>query len=142
MERAVPRHPLDSVDASVAMRQPERLADHLSALADIVRARVAVEKTLAQLQGLFPEDQPPPSGAIEVCPGLLTGNETTPKSTFASARLEICQGPLSIIAALPAMNWSLTSAWVQVTTLLDDTPLSTRSFHSVRASATCGSCIT
>ena len=81
----------------------------------------------------------PPSGAVEVWPALLIGNETTPKLTFAFSRLEICHGPLSIIAALPAMNWSLTSPWLQVTTLLDDTPLSTRSFHSASASATCGS---
>ena len=80
----------------------------------------------------------PPSGAIEVWSGLLIGNGTTPKSAFAFCRAGICRGPFSIMAALPAMNWSLTSDCFQLTTLLDTEPSSTKSFQNWSASATCG----
>jgi hypothetical protein len=80
----------------------------------------------------------PPSGAIEVWPGLLIGNGTTPKSIFALSSEGICHGPFSIMAALPAMNWSFTSDCFQLTTLLETEPSSTRFFQSCSASATCG----
>src|SRR6476659_10784556 len=80
----------------------------------------------------------PPSGAVDVWPVLFTGNGTTPKLIFAFCSAGICHGPFSIIAALPAMNWSLTSACFQFTTLLEDEPSSTRSFQSCSASATSG----
>ncbi len=50
----------------------------------------------------------------------------------------ICHGPLIIIAVLPAMNWSLTSDWVQLTTLCDAEPSFTRSVQSWSASAVSG----
>src|SRR4029453_3220267 len=56
----------------------------------------------------------PPSGATEVWPASRTGILTTPYCSEACLSREgICHGPLTIMAALPARNWSLTSACVQ-----------------------------
>ena len=49
-----------------------------------------------------------------------------------------CQGPFTIIAALPAANWSLTSACFQFSTDRDADPEFTRSTHSCSASAVSG----
>ena len=44
-----------------------------------------------------------------------------------------CQGPLTIMARLPEMNWFMTSPWVQLMTSLGMAPLFTRSRISERA---------
>jgi len=64
---------------------------------------------------------------------------TTPKCRFLLAfNVGSCHGPLTIIAALPAMNWSLTSDWVQVTTDLETEPDVTRFCSSVSAATAWG----
>ncbi len=47
-----------------------------------------------------------------------------------------CQGPLIIMAALPAMNWSLTSAWVQLTVDRESEPSFSSAFQKSSASTT------
>ncbi|MCY1237123.1 hypothetical protein D9M72_498080 [compost metagenome] len=51
------------------------------------------------------------------------------------SREGICHGPLTIMAALPARNWSLTSACVQFRAEEDTEPSFTRSVQSCRACA-------
>src|SRR6185312_7418661 len=81
----------------------------------------------------------PPSGATTSWPACGTGIGTT--SYFRPATLSRagnCHGPFTIIAALPAANWSFTSAWAQFTTDFEADPEFTRSTHNCRAWAVCG----
>ncbi len=81
----------------------------------------------------------PPSGVTGLADGEGMGIGTMPNSrSFFWFSVGSCHGPFTIIAAFPAMNWSLMSAWVQVTTDLEADLESTRSFHSVSAWTACG----
>src|SRR5882757_8974628 len=81
----------------------------------------------------------PPSGATTVAPARGAGLGTTAYFRFAVfASTGNCQGPLTIMAALPAWNCSRTSAWVQFSTDFDAEPDLTRSTHSCSAWATSG----
>ncbi|CAM5262879.1 hypothetical protein SGLAM104S_01191 [Streptomyces glaucescens] len=72
----------------------------------------------------------PPSGATESAPALGAGIRAMPqRSDFLVLRVSTCHGPLIIMAALPAMNWSLTSACVQLTVDLDSEPSASRAFQ-------------
>jgi hypothetical protein len=59
----------------------------------------------------------PPSGVTGLSAGVGPGIGTMPKfSPVFLVSTGSCQGPFTIIAALPAANWSLTSACDQLTT--------------------------
>jgi hypothetical protein len=81
----------------------------------------------------------PPSGATTDSPAFGTGIGTTSYFRPAtSSSAGNCHGPFTIIAALPAANWSFTSAWPQFSTDFDADPEFTRSTQSCSACAVCG----
>src|ERR1700722_7376902 len=76
----------------------------------------------------------PPSGTLAAAPAVGTGMEATPYFSPACwSSTGNCQGPLIIMAALPAMNCSFTPLWAQVTTDCDIDPLFTRLASNCRA---------
>ena len=80
----------------------------------------------------------PPSGAIDASPVEGTGSVATPQSRsgVSARRPAMFQGPLTTIAAFPALNWSIASPCPQFTTERDATPSRTRSAHSWEAPRT------
>src|SRR5699024_4650860 len=80
----------------------------------------------------------PPRGATGSVPASGTGMVTTSQSRsgVSSSRPAMFQGPLTTMATLPALNWSITSPWPQLTTERETRPSRTRSAQKREASIT------
>src|SRR5260221_13230312 len=72
----------------------------------------------------------PPSGTTGFIPALGTGIGVTPKSKPLLCTWPSIQGPITIMAARPLMNWFATSPWFQFTTSRETDPFSTKSVQN------------